>query len=42
MPNDTHPASLVSTQWAADHLADPTVRFAEIVWGDSDEWGTAA
>jgi thiosulfate/3-mercaptopyruvate sulfurtransferase len=37
-----HPESLVSTQWVADHLNDPAVRFVEVVWGDSDEWGAAA
>lgn len=42
MSDYAHPESLVSTQWVADHLADPTVRFIEVVWGDSDEWGTAA
>jgi thiosulfate/3-mercaptopyruvate sulfurtransferase len=25
-----HPEVLVSTQWAADHLDDPTVRFVEV------------
>ncbi len=38
----THSQSLASTQWAADHLADPAVRFVEVVWGDSEKWGTAA
>ena len=37
-----HPESLVSTQWVAGRLADPDLRVAEIVWGDSDNWGTAA
>lgn len=39
---DAHPESLVSTQWVADRLADPNVRVAEVIWGDSDAWGTAA
>jgi thiosulfate/3-mercaptopyruvate sulfurtransferase len=38
----THPESLVNTQWVADRLADPNVRVAEVIWGDSDEWGTSA
>lgn len=38
----THPESLVSTQWITDHLADTPVRFVEVIWGDSDAWGTAA
>jgi thiosulfate/3-mercaptopyruvate sulfurtransferase len=37
-----HPESLVSAEWAADHLDDPAVRFVEVIWGDSDEWGAAA
>lgn len=37
-----HPESLVSTQWVADHLANPAIRIVEVVWGDSDEWGAAA
>lgn len=37
-----HPESLVSTQWVADHLTDPAVRFVEVIWGDSDEWGMTA
>ena len=28
-----HPESLVSTQWVADHLEDPSVRIVEVVWG---------
>ncbi len=42
MSDYAHAHSLVSTQWVADHLADPAVRFAEIVWGDGHEWGMAA
>lgn len=42
MSDYAHPESLVSTQWVADHLADPAVRFVEVIWGDADEWGTAA
>jgi thiosulfate/3-mercaptopyruvate sulfurtransferase len=37
-----YPESLVSTQWVADHLADPNVRVVEVIWGDSDNWGTGA
>jgi thiosulfate/3-mercaptopyruvate sulfurtransferase len=42
MPDYAHPESLVNTQWVAEHLADPAVRFVEVVWGDSDGWGMAA
>ncbi|MBM4460778.1 MAG: sulfurtransferase [Chloroflexi bacterium] len=37
-----HPESLASAQWVADHLANPSVRVVEVIWGDGDEWGTAA
>ncbi len=37
-----HPESLVSTQRVAGRLADPDLRVAEVIWGDSDNWGTAA
>ena len=36
MSNYANPASLVSTQWVADHLADPTVRLVEASWGDDE------
>ena len=36
MSNHAYPASLVSTQWVADHLADPTVRLVEASWDDDD------
>lgn len=43
LPSDfVYPESLVSTQWVANHMADPNVRVAEVIWGDSDNWGTAA
>lgn len=42
MSGYAHPEILVSTQWVTDHLQDPAVRIVEIIWGDSDEWGTAA
>jgi hypothetical protein len=35
MSDYAHPESLASTQWVADHLADPAIRFVEVVWGDS-------
>jgi thiosulfate/3-mercaptopyruvate sulfurtransferase len=31
-----HPDVLVSTQWVADHLNDPTVRFLEVGWDTSE------
>ena len=37
-----HPDSLVSAQWVADRLTDPDLRVAEVIWGDSENWGTAA
>ena len=36
MSDYSHPESLASTQWAADHLADPAVRFVEASWGDGE------
>jgi thiosulfate/3-mercaptopyruvate sulfurtransferase len=33
MSEYSHPESLVSTQWAADHLHDPNIRFVEVIWG---------
>ena len=27
-----HPEALVNTQWVADHLSDPSVRFVEVDW----------
>lgn len=42
MAENTHPESLVSTQWVTEHLDDPTVRFVEVVWGESPDWGTPA
>ncbi len=42
MSEYAHSESLVSPQWVADHLANPSVRVAEVIWGDSDNWGTAA
>jgi thiosulfate/3-mercaptopyruvate sulfurtransferase len=33
MTEYAHPESLVSTQWVAEHLDDPNVRFVEIIWG---------
>jgi thiosulfate/3-mercaptopyruvate sulfurtransferase len=38
----SHPESLVNTQWAAEHLDDPSIQLVEVVWGNSDEWGTPA
>jgi thiosulfate/3-mercaptopyruvate sulfurtransferase len=32
MSNYAHPESLVDTQWVADHLNDPSVRFIEVDW----------
>ena len=42
MSNTNHHESLVSTQWVADHLADPDTRVAEVVWGEGAAWGVAA
>jgi len=33
MSDYAHPESLVSTQWVAEHLEDPSVRIVEVVWG---------
>ncbi len=33
MLNYANPDSLVSTQWVAEHLKDPSVRIVEVVWG---------
>ena len=40
MSTFTHPESLVSTQWVAEHLNDPNVRIVEVIWGSQDayEW----
>ena len=43
LPSDfVFPDSLVSAEWVTDRLTDPTVRVAEVIWGDSGNWGTAA
>lgn len=42
MSTYAHPASLVRTQWVADHLGDPRLRFVEIVWGASPAFGKPA
>jgi thiosulfate/3-mercaptopyruvate sulfurtransferase len=42
MSDYAHPESLVTTDWLAGHLDDPSVRLVEVVWGDSDEWGAPA
>jgi enterochelin esterase family protein len=34
-----HPESLASPEWLAAHLDDPNVRLAEVVWGDSADFG---
>ena len=33
MSKYAHPDSLVSTQWLANHLKNPSVRIVEVVWG---------
>ncbi|QLQ04647.1 MAG: hypothetical protein HZY76_23730 [Anaerolineae bacterium] len=38
----THPESLVSTQWVAEHLNDPGVRIVEVVWGSQSAYGWQA
>jgi thiosulfate/3-mercaptopyruvate sulfurtransferase len=35
MPEYAHPEVLVTTQWLADHLTDPTVRVLEVDWDPS-------
>lgn len=42
MTHYAHSESLASTQWVADHLNDPQIRFVEIIWGDSLMFGKAA
>ena len=37
-----HPEVLVSTQWVADHLADPNVRIAAVREGGHYEYRTEA
>lgn len=37
-----HPGSLVSTEWVAEHLNDPSVRLVEAIWGKSEQWGRPA
>lgn len=36
------PDSVVDAQWAIAHLGDPSMRWVEVVWGDSAEWGATA
>jgi thiosulfate/3-mercaptopyruvate sulfurtransferase len=36
MSDYSHPESLASTQWVADHLDDRAVRFVEASWGDGE------
>lgn len=36
------PDSLVDAQWVIAHLGDPSIRWVEVVWGDSAEWGATA
>ena len=36
MSEYAHPESLVTTQWAADHLKDPAVRLLEVGWDASE------
>jgi thiosulfate/3-mercaptopyruvate sulfurtransferase len=36
MTSYAHPEVLVSTQWVADHLSDPTVRLLEAGWNTSE------
>jgi len=39
MLNYSNPESLVSTQWVAEHLEDPSVRIVEVVWGPTGPSG---
>jgi thiosulfate/3-mercaptopyruvate sulfurtransferase len=39
MLNYAHPERLVSTQWVADHLEDPSVRIVEVIWGSEPDFG---
>lgn len=39
MSNYAHPESLVSAQWVADHLGDPSVRIVEVIWGSETDFG---
>jgi 3-mercaptopyruvate sulfurtransferase SseA len=37
-----HPENLVSTQWVAEHLGDPSVSIAEVIWGPQAGFGMPA
>lgn len=39
MSEYAHPESFVSTQWVADHLNDPNIRFVEVIWGMDEAAG---
>jgi len=39
MSNYAHPESLVSTQWLAEHLEDPSIRIVEVVWDLTGPFG---
>ena len=34
--------ALASTDWAVEHLGDSRVKYVEVIWGDSDSFGSAA
>jgi thiosulfate/3-mercaptopyruvate sulfurtransferase len=42
MTGATESQVMASTGWAAAHLADPRVKFVEVVWGESASFGSAA